>query len=108
MRITLLTSVAVAACALAAGLGSEASAAARARTPGLALKAAAAPRSELVHTGSVAYRGLRVDRFQQRVDGYPVIGGEATVVEGRGGSARLAADATSTAAAKSDLAAPTP
>src|SRR4051794_38984625 len=108
MRITLLTSVAVAACALAAGLGSGASAAAPARAPGQALKAAAAPRNDLVHTGSVAYRGLRVERFQQRVDGYPVLGGEATVVVGGGGSARLAADATSTTAAKTDLATPAP
>jgi hypothetical protein len=106
-----MISVAIAASAIAAGLWSGAagaSGAAPQRTPELALKAAASPRGDLVRTGTVDYRGFRVERFQQRVDGYPVLGGDATVVAPAGGPARLAADATSTTASKVDLAARAP
>jgi hypothetical protein len=74
----------------------------------LALKAAAAPRGELVRTRTVTYRGFRVARYQQRIDGYPVIGGEATVAGAAEAPGRLAADATSSAAARADLAAAAP
>jgi hypothetical protein len=74
----------------------------------LALKAAAAPRSELVRTSSVSLHGFRVERYRQRVDGYPVIGGEATVIGSARRGSRLTADATSTTAAKADLAAAAP
>src|SRR5689334_1834162 len=104
MRRRLLTSVAVGSCAIVAGLGSGASAARPERPARMALEAAAAPRAELVRTRSVSFRGFRVERYQQRVDGYPVIGGEATVVGSAGAASRLAADGTSTTAAKANLA----
>jgi hypothetical protein len=108
MRRKLLTSLAVASCVILAGLGSGASAARPERGVRLALKAAAAPRTEMVRTRAVSFRGFRVERYQQRVDGYPVIGGEATVIGSAGRASRLAADATSTAAAKAELGAAAP
>jgi Fungalysin/Thermolysin Propeptide Motif len=108
MRRKLLTSLAVASCAILGGLGSGASAARPEQVVRLALKAAAAPRGELVRTRSVSFRGFRVERYQQRVDGYPVIGGEATVIGPAGRASRLAADATSTTAAKAALRAAAP
>ena len=108
LRSELLIGVVVVGCASAVGLVAGASAAAPPATPARALGSADAPRSELVRTRSVDYRGFRVERFQQRVRGYPVLGGEATVVAAPGRSARLAADATSTTATKADLSAATP
>jgi hypothetical protein len=106
MTRRLITSALVLAAALTAGLATTAGASAPAPTVTQALKAAAAPRSELVRTRSVNFRGFRVSRFQQRVAGYPVIGGEATVVSGPGVTPRVAADATSAVPAKVELAAP--
>jgi hypothetical protein len=108
MRRKLLIGVAFAGCAFAAGLGAGASAARPALTAAQALRAADAPRVELVRTGSVRYRGFRVDRFAQRIGGYPVLGGEATVVAPPGQPAELAADATSLVVGKVGLAASAP
>jgi fungalysin/thermolysin propeptide len=96
------------ACAMAAGIGGAASAARPERTPAEALAAARAPRSELAPTRTVDYRGFRVERFQQRIDGYPVIGGDVTVVAAPDQPVRVAADATAGIPPKVDLAATGP
>ena len=93
----------VSVCVLATALGAGASAATPARTPVEALRAASAPRPQLVRTRTVDFHGFRVQRYQQRVDGYPVLGGQATVVSAPGEPARLAADATSPRAARETL-----
>lgn len=104
MTRRLTTSIFVIACAIVAGLAGGALAAAPERTPSQALRAAKAPSSQLVRTRSVNYHGFGVSRYQQRVGGYPVLGGEATVISAPGESARIAADATASVPAKRTLA----
>ncbi len=106
MRRRLTTSIFVIACTLVGVLGAGASAAQPLRTPAQALSAAVAPSDELVQTDLVDYKGFQVSRYEQRVGGYPVIGGEATVVQAPGQPARVAADATAAVASKRALSAP--
>src|SRR5690242_16168837 len=109
MRRRASTSIFAIACAVTIGLAAGgATASAPLRTPAQALSAATAPRGELLRTHSVDYRGFRVSRYEQRAGGYPVIGGEATVVQAPGQPAKIAADSTASISSKRALAAPAP
>ena len=80
--------------AAAVGLTGAASAAAAKR----ALRAVAAPKRELSPAQSTTLPGgTVVQRFQQRVAGTPVVGGEAVINRPPGSPPRLIADATSPA-----------
>jgi hypothetical protein len=83
-----------AALAAAVGITGPASASAGKR----ALRAAAAPKGELSPARSVTLPGgTTVQRFQQRVGGAPVLGGEAVISKAPGSAARLVADTTAPA-----------
>ena len=96
MRQALAIALALAAALAALGAGaatSPSSSAARA-APRTVLRAAQAPRSQLVRARTVRFRGFRVARFSQRVGGYPVLDGQLTVVSGPDEPARVAAEDT--------------
>ena len=108
----LSTSAFVTACTLAGVLA----AGARRRPSRCALRRRRSPRqcaeAQLVRAAA-STTGCQVSRYQQRVGGYPVLGGEATVVQAPGEPARIAADATAAVRPRSragacgeDLAAP--
>ena len=95
MRQALAIALALAAALAALGAGaatSPSSSAARA-APRTVLRAAQAPRSQLVRARTVRFRGFRVARFSQ-VGGYPVLDGQLTVVSGPDEPARVAAEDT--------------
>src|SRR5919197_3538956 len=83
-----------AALAVALGIAGPASASGGKR----ALRAAAAPKRELSPVRSVTLPGgTTVKRFQQRVAGAPVLGGEAVISKAPGSAPRLVADTTAPA-----------
>jgi Fungalysin/Thermolysin Propeptide Motif len=99
MRLRLALAVATAAAAIGAASASASTATGPARVHAL-LRSARAPVSQLVRTRTVAFRGLRVERYRQRIDGLPVLGGEVTAISGPGEPPRIAADATAPLAAR--------
>jgi hypothetical protein len=106
LRVRLMMAAAPLAAATAGLVASSTPAATSPTTPLAALRAARAPRAELVRTRTVDFRGLRVERFRQRVGRFPVVGGEVTVISGPRGPARIAADATAALPSPAPLAAP--
>ncbi|MDX6636670.1 MAG: hypothetical protein QOJ01_181 [Solirubrobacterales bacterium] len=85
-RGRVLAAVSVLACASAAGLGGGASAATRLPTLSQALQAAKAPPSELKRGRTVDFQGTTIVRYQQKVGGVPVLGGDVAVIGSTGGA----------------------
>jgi hypothetical protein len=102
-RARALVAAALALCACA---GAVAGASASSSAPGVAaaLKKASAPASELKRTRTISFRGVKIVRYEQEVEGLPVLGGDAAVLQPPGEAARLLTDET---AANVSVSAPT-
>src|SRR3954452_16130232 len=72
-----------------------------------AMSAAKAPLSQLHQTDSVTYRGLTITRYEQAVDGIPVINGEVSVVSAPQATPTVVGDGTSQLPAAAKTAAST-